>query len=88
MFDIICTFDGRDKFYSILDFQNLSDSDIEKLRHTLICPDCRELAFYRKRSGVGKTAHFTVDRQVDDLDKVLKMISDNLEMIPKGDNKS
>lgn len=36
MFDIICTFGGGERFFSILDFQKLSDSDIEKLRHSLI----------------------------------------------------
>jgi hypothetical protein len=36
MFDIICTFGGRDKFYSILDFQKLPDSAIEQLRYSLV----------------------------------------------------
>lgn len=58
MFDIICTFGGGERFFSILDFQKLSDSDIEKLRHSLICPECREQAFYRKKSVDGKKACF------------------------------
>ncbi|CAI2160863.1 Uncharacterised protein [Serratia quinivorans] len=58
MFDIICTFGGSDKFYSILDFQKLPDSDIEKLRYSLVCPDCRKQAFYRKKSVDGKKACF------------------------------
>ncbi|MEX9225919.1 hypothetical protein AB7W58_23230 [Providencia rettgeri] len=58
MFDIICTFGGSDKYYSILDFQKLPDTDIEKLRHSLVCPNCHEQAFYRKKSIDGKKACF------------------------------
>ncbi|MHA4830451.1 hypothetical protein [Enterobacter ludwigii] len=58
MFDTICTFVGSEKPFSILDFQKLSETDIEKLRHSLICPVCREQAFYRKKSVDGKKACF------------------------------
>lgn len=58
MFIIICTFDGFDKYYSILDFQKLPDDEINKLRHSLVCPGCRKLAFYRKKSIDGKIACF------------------------------
>lgn len=58
MFDIICTFGGSDKPYSILDFQKLPDNTIELLRYSLVCPDCRKQAYYRKKSVDGKKACF------------------------------
>lgn len=50
MFNSICTFGGVDKYYSVIDFQKLSEKEIEKLRHSLVCPGCREQAYYRKKS--------------------------------------
>ncbi|HAV2138847.1 TPA: hypothetical protein JHJ70_004831 [Serratia marcescens] len=58
MFDIICTFGGSDKPYSILDFQKLPDNTIELLRYSLVCPDCRKQAYYRKKSVDGKKGLF------------------------------
>lgn len=58
MFDIICVFDGSDKVYSIIDFQRLSENEIEKRRYSLICPTCRQRSFYRKKSRDGKRACF------------------------------
>lgn len=58
MFDVICTFGGNEKAYSILDFQKLKDEEIEKLRHSLVCPKCRGNAFYRKKSVNGNSACF------------------------------
>jgi hypothetical protein len=49
MFNSICTFGGVDKCYSVIDFQKLPEKEIEKLRHSLVCPGCREQAFYRKK---------------------------------------
>ncbi|EDC5554975.1 hypothetical protein GAR96_24455 [Salmonella enterica] len=49
MFNSICTFGGIDKCYSVIDFQKLPEKEIEKLRHSLVCPGCREQAFYRKK---------------------------------------
>lgn len=58
MFDSICTLGGIDKYYSVIEFQKLPESEIEKLRHSLVCPGCREQAFYRKKSVDGKQACF------------------------------
>lgn len=58
MFNSICTFGGVDKCYSVIDFQKLPEKEIEKLRHSLVCPGCREQAFYRKKSVDGKQACF------------------------------
>jgi len=58
MFNCICTFGGVEKYYSVIDFQRLTESEIEQLRHSLICPGCREQAFYRKKSVDGKQACF------------------------------
>lgn len=58
MFNSVCTFGGIDKYYSVIDFQKLPEKEIEKLRHSLVCPGCRESAFYRKKSVDGKQACF------------------------------
>lgn len=43
---------------------------------------------YGFSSGVGKAAHFIVDREVTNLNKLLEIASNKLEMNPKGNNKS
>ena len=50
MFNSICTFGGVDKCYSVIDFQKLPEKEIEKLRHSLVCPGCREQAFCRENT--------------------------------------
>ncbi|CAI2296770.1 hypothetical protein [Vibrio parahaemolyticus] len=58
MIDAVCTYVNTRKTYSILVFQNLSDSEIEKYRQHLECPECGGQAYYRKRSIDGKAACF------------------------------
>ncbi|QGX61700.1 hypothetical protein [Alteromonas mediterranea] len=60
MIDAVCTYGEERKIYNILSFQELSDSDIEKLRQYLQCPNpkCEGEAFYRKKSKDGKAACF------------------------------
>ncbi|MDW2170136.1 hypothetical protein R7Z48_11925 [Vibrio sp. 1567] len=58
MIDAICTYGSTRKTYSILVFQNLSDSEIEKYRQHLECPECGGQAYYRKKSIDGKAACF------------------------------
>lgn len=60
MIDAICTFGGIRKTYNILTFQKLPDSEIEKLRQFLECPNptCSAEAYYRRASIDGKAACF------------------------------
>ncbi|MCA6720261.1 hypothetical protein R7Z44_14485 [Vibrio sp. 1409] len=58
MIDAVCTYGNTRKTYSILVFQNLSDSEIEKYRQHLKCPECGGQAYYRKKSIDGKAACF------------------------------
>jgi hypothetical protein len=59
MLDAICTFvQDKPKTYSIFEFKALADADIEKLRHFLICPVCKQKAYFRKASIDGKQACF------------------------------
>ncbi|EOB3920747.1 TPA: hypothetical protein NJZ31_002902 [Vibrio parahaemolyticus] len=60
MIDAICTYDGKRKTYNIFNFQKLSNSDIEKYRQYLECPNpkCAAEAYYRKKSVDGKAACF------------------------------
>lgn len=59
MLDAICNFDPeRPKTFSIFEFKTLADADIDKLRHFLICPVCKQKAYFRKASIDGKQACF------------------------------
>ncbi len=60
MIDAICTYGGNRKIYDIFSFQKLDDSDIEKYRQHLICPDsnCGAEAYFRRKSKDGKAACF------------------------------
>lgn len=59
MLDAICNFDPeRPKTFSIFDFKVLGDADIDKLRHSLICPVCQQKAYFRKASIDGRQACF------------------------------
>lgn len=58
MIDAICTYNNEQKTYNIFSFQELCDSDIEKFRQHLECPDCSGQAYYRKKSKDGKAACF------------------------------
>lgn len=58
MIDAVCTYGNIRKTYSILVFQNLSDSEIEKYRQHLECTECGGQAYYRKKSIDGKAACF------------------------------
>ncbi|HIF9498094.1 TPA: hypothetical protein ACX6SJ_002544 [Photobacterium damselae] len=60
MIDAVCTYGGERKIYNIYNFQKLSDSDIEKYRQYLECPNpkCAAEAYYRRKSTDGKAACF------------------------------
>lgn len=60
MIDAVCTYGGQPRIYNILSFQQLSDSDIEKYRQFLECPNpkCSAEAYYRRESIDGKSACF------------------------------
>ncbi|MBW8183086.1 hypothetical protein [Shewanella nanhaiensis] len=59
MLDAICTLDkSQDEPYSVFKFQKLSSDEIEEYRQFLLCPVCRQKAFYRKASKDGKAACF------------------------------
>jgi len=59
MLDAICTFaQDNPKTYSVFEFKVLADADIDKLRHFLICPVCKQKAYFRKASIDGRQACF------------------------------
>lgn len=59
MLDAICTFDKKNqKTYSIFEFKALSDEQIDKLRYSLICPECKQKAYFRRASKDGRQACF------------------------------
>nr|WP_075518804.1 hypothetical protein [Moritella viscosa]SHO01334.1 Putative uncharacterized protein [Moritella viscosa] len=58
MIDAVCTHGNQRITYSILTFQNLSESDIERYRQHLVCFECGGKAYYRKKSIDGKAACF------------------------------
>jgi len=59
MLDAICTFDeDNPKTYSIFEFKALPEADIDKLRYSLLCPVCKQQAYFRKASKDGKQACF------------------------------
>ncbi|ELS9243391.1 hypothetical protein R6I31_000057 [Vibrio cholerae] len=60
MIDAVCTYGGKRKTYNIFSFQKLSDSDIEKYRQYLECPNpkCAAEAYFRRKSIDGKAACF------------------------------
>ncbi len=60
MIDAVCTYGGKRKTFNILNFQKLPNSDIEKYRQYLECPNpkCSAEAYYRRKSTDGKAACF------------------------------
>jgi hypothetical protein len=67
MLDAICIFDESnekhsesksEKVFSIFEFKALPDAEIDKLRYSLLCPVCRQNAYFRKASKDGKQACF------------------------------
>jgi len=58
MIDAVCTYGDERHTFSILKFQALPETDIEQFRQFLECPECKEKAYYRKRSSDGKAACF------------------------------
>lgn len=59
MLDAICVFDELNPIiYSIFEFQRLSETEIDKLRYSLLCPACKEKAYFRRASKDGKQACF------------------------------
>ncbi|WP_372882646.1 hypothetical protein [Psychromonas sp.] len=59
MLDAICNYDPENpKTYSIFEFKQLPESKIEQLRYSLLCPVCRQKAYFRKASVDGKQACF------------------------------
>ncbi|WP_413700059.1 hypothetical protein ACLKMH_22670 [Psychromonas sp. KJ10-10] len=65
MIDAICTLYAQDdenkagnKVFSIFEFKALPESEINRLRYSLICPDCKQVAYFRKASRDGKQACF------------------------------
>lgn len=59
MLDTICTFDqDKPKMYSIFEFIALPETQIDKLRYSLLCPVCKQKAYFRRASKDGKQACF------------------------------
>ncbi|WP_019615597.1 hypothetical protein [Psychromonas ossibalaenae] len=59
MLDAICTYDlDNPKTYSIFEFKVLPETEIDKLRYSLLCPVCKQKAYFRKASRDGKQACF------------------------------
>ena len=61
MLDAICLFDedtNNEKVFSIFEFKAMPESEIDKLRYSLLCPICRQKAYFRKASKDGKQACF------------------------------
>lgn len=59
MLDAICTFDqDNPKMYSIFEFKLLPETQIDKLRYSLLCPVCKQKAYFRRASKDGKQACF------------------------------
>jgi hypothetical protein len=59
MLDAICHYDpDNPKTYSIFEFKILAASELDKLRHFLICPVCQQKAYFRKASIDGRQACF------------------------------
>ncbi len=59
MLDAICTFDEENpKTYSIFEFKLLPEAEIDKLRYLLLCPVCKQKAYFRRASKDGKQACF------------------------------
>ena len=59
MLDAICTFDPEHpKTYSIFEFKVLPESEIDKLRYSLLCPACQQQAYFRRASIDGRQACF------------------------------
>lgn len=59
MLDAICTFDeGNPVTYSIFEFKRLPETEIDKLRYSLLCPVCRQKAYFRRASKDGRQACF------------------------------
>jgi len=59
MLDAICTFvQDKPKIYSIFEFKLLPETQIDKLRYSLLCPVCKQKAYFRRASKDGKQACF------------------------------
>ncbi|WP_028864183.1 hypothetical protein [Psychromonas aquimarina] len=59
MLDAICTYDKtHPKIYSIFEFKLLPETEIDKLRYSLLCPVCKQKAYFRRASKDGKQACF------------------------------
>jgi len=59
MLDAICDIDKEsEKVFSIFEFKALPEMEIDRLRNSLLCPVCRERAYFRKASRDGKQACF------------------------------
>lgn len=59
MLDAICDFDKERLItYSIFDFKALAEADIDKFRYSLLCPVCKQKAYFRRASIDGKQACF------------------------------
>ncbi|MEI6896207.1 MAG: hypothetical protein V5786_01725 [Psychromonas sp.] len=59
MLDAICKFDDdNEKIFSIFEFKALPENDINTLRYSLLCPVCKQQAYFRKASRDGKQACF------------------------------
>jgi hypothetical protein len=59
MIDAICNRDKKgNKVFSIFEFKALPESEIDRLRYSLLCPVCKQKAYFRKASRDGKQACF------------------------------
>lgn len=59
MLDAICIYDeASPETYTVFKFQKLNEADIEKYRQSLLCPACKQKAYFRKASKDGRAACF------------------------------
>ncbi|PKG40786.1 hypothetical protein [Psychromonas sp. Urea-02u-13] len=59
MIDAICNMEDQgNKVFSIFEFKALPESEIDRLRYSLLCPVCKQKAYFRKASRDGKQACF------------------------------
>jgi hypothetical protein len=70
MIDAICIIDElSDKVISIFEFKALPESEIDRLRYSLLCTVCKQKAYFRKASSDGKQACFGSRYHKDDCEE-------------------
>lgn len=59
MLDAICILDNDNPTtYSIFEFKGLPEAELDRLRYALICPECKQKAYFRRASTDGRQACF------------------------------